>query len=1691
MRKQWKRLISVLLVAVMIAMSAVTVFATEDSEAEDKISVSVSDGAEVKILTEREEITAGETVRFEVVLEEGYNLEKLEVLNSDDESEILVAIEDETIYSFVMPESKVSINVQSVIGIQLFAEIGSTVFNEGGNTLENTMSGISYDGVLEWLGQHRNDDYYLGTPYPENSNGSLIPGAKGGTDRRNPNGDCSGANGNDDYPGVAMMNCTGFVWHVLYKAAGMSYQEAWDGIPAWGGVGCGGWRDYLRGNGVEYKTYYASSWQDINSLIYNVIADGYTDPGDILWTWEGTVSSDGLPAVSSGNHHIGIYTGDYFNGNNTNEWWQSIGYSPYTGEFLNRNMYGLITPKAQCVAMTVIKLGRETPTGSVEIYKSSSNPELTDHNGAYSLAGAEYGVWLAGHGDEEPIAVLVTDENGYAKAEGLPPGEYWVKEITPPKGFALDTKSHYAPVQGNQTTTLHVTDKAQNDPVAILLGKIDAETTQNMPQGSASLAGAEFTVKYYSDFYNTDPAQAGAKPVRTWILKTDENGFAYLSPEWKVSGDDLYYNSAGRPTLPLGTITIQETKAPKGYMLNSEVFIRQIKGDGSALEGVETYNMPTIPETPQKGIIKIAKKSSEAEYGTATLKGAEYGVYKDKACKDKVDTLITDAKGAAQSKELPLGNYYVKETKNPVGFLIDPNVYPVDLTTDDKTERVFYKTVTSTEVPQKGVIKLQKADSETDKDQPQGAGSLKGALYDIFLKSAYQTGDDTDSKSYKGTMTTDQEGKAKSKELSLETYYVIERQPSTGYLVDPTIYEVTLSSENRTDAVFYKTVKSKENIIRGNVEIIKLKEIEDEDEDTFEGLGGVEFTFTSDTTGKAVKKIVTDKYGFATTVDKNDPRGGLVFDTYTVTETKCPEGLKPIEPFKVTIKDEGVTLKGIYKEDKLIVSPVSVVKIDESTGKVIPAADTEFRLLDENKKPITMTTHYPNKVEHETFKTDKNGQFTFPDKLKYGTYYLEEINAPEGYLKGKLLEFKVTEGATWEKPLIVKYTDENAMGQITVTKTSLDKKEKLAGAVFEIRAGEDIVTPDGTVRMKKGDLADTVTTGKAGTATSKKLFLGKYDVKEKQQPDGFVLNKKIYPVELKYKDQMTAVVTEELSVTNKPTEIEILKVDEETGKPLEGVTFKIWNKEMRPENETDKETGDNVQDDMGIFPEEDNVDIAGGAVSEYQTDADGKIILQHLVPGTYCIQETKTIPGYVLNDKIYEITISKDGRVENEEVGKIKVKNKITKLLGTTVKDQDTGTQESVPKKKVTFIDTVKFEDLQIGQEYIIKGKLMDKATGKPLLISGKEVTSEKKFKAEKSDGTVDVTFTFDASGLKGKQLVVFEKVYIGETEILSHEDLEDQHQTMQFPDSSIGTSAKDKATGTQEAVPGKKTIFIDTVKFENLIVGQEYTVKGILMDRSTEKPLLVNGKQVTTEKTFTPEKATGAVDVVFTFDASGLKGKQIVVFEKLYVDETEVAAHEDIKDKGQTIQFPDSKISTTAKDKATGTQEAIAKKNVTIIDTVKYENLIAGQEYTIKGVLMDKSTEKPLSVNEKTVTAEKTFTPETANGTVDMEFVLDASELKNKETVVFEKVFAGETEVAVHEDINDKGQTILFKIGKVTPNLPGNGDGGLLTALKTGDLAVLLPWIVLTILAAGSIAVVIVLRVRHKKENEEKKNEK
>ncbi len=236
------------------------------------------------------------------------------------------------------------------------SSVTAVLYHEGGGTISDFISGVTCSSVLDWLSLHREDDYYLGTPYPAESDGTLTGGAHGSTDRRNPNGDCETAYGNDDYEGVSMLNCTGFVWHVLYKASGMTEEEAFDTIPCWGGVGAKDWISWLRKSNVEYKTYYGSA-DSLETLVAAMIADGYMEPGDIIWTWgEGTViASDGLPSKSV-DPHVGIYTGTYFGGE-ADEWWHSLGYSTATDTFYGENLYGSITPIAPCVAMTVIKLG--------------------------------------------------------------------------------------------------------------------------------------------------------------------------------------------------------------------------------------------------------------------------------------------------------------------------------------------------------------------------------------------------------------------------------------------------------------------------------------------------------------------------------------------------------------------------------------------------------------------------------------------------------------------------------------------------------------------------------------------------------------------------------------------------------------------------------------------------------------------------------------------------------------------------------------------------------------------------------------------------------------------------------------------------------------------------------------------------------------------------------------------------------------------------------------------------------------------------------------------------------------------------------------------------------------------------------------------------------------------------------------
>ena len=442
--------------------------------------------------------------------------------------------------------------------------------------------------------------------------------------------------------------------------------------------------------------------------------------------------------------------------------------------------------------------------------------------------------------------------------------------------------------------------------------------------------------------------------------------------------------------------------------------------------------------------------------------------------------------------------------------------------------------------------------------------------------------------------------------------------------------------------------------------------------------------------------------------------------------------------------------------------------------------------------------------------------------------------------------------------------------------------------------------------------------------------------------------------------------------------------------------------------------------------------VKQGALPKYTliTDDNGYAKLSYIESGTWYLKELKAPQGHQLDTRTYKLTV-KRGQPEVHWTGEYRVPvayttdkpiEKVTQLtpeIGTTLKD-DQGLK-TVDAKPITLVDTVSYKNLKPGTEYTVSGRLMDKETGNELSPA---VTATTKFTPTSANGTVDIKFTLDASKLAGKKVVAFEKVSESGKVVASHEDINDEGQTVvvKSPNPSIGTTLKDDQ-GVKE-VEAKQVTLVDTVKYTNLKVGKEYTVSGRLMDKETGKEL---SPAVTATTKFTPTATEGTVDIKFTLDASKLGGKKVVAFEKVSQGGEEVAAHEDINDEGQTVTVkkpvPNPTIGTTLKDDQ-GAKE-VEPKQITLVDTVKYTNLIVGKEYEVSGRLMDKETGKELS---PAVTATTKFTATQSNGSIDIKFTLDASRLAGKRIVAFEKVSQGGKVVASHEDINDEDQTVKVK---------------------------------------------------------------
>ncbi|HCJ77222.1 MAG TPA: cell wall anchor protein [Roseburia sp.] len=1210
------------------------------------------------------------------------------------------------------------------------------------------------------------------------------------------------------------------------------------------------------------------------------------------------------------------------------------------------------------------------PVGSVNLKKTSANPAISDGNSCYSLKDAVYGVY-GDSGCTDQRATLTTDESGNSNSVDLSPGTYWVKEISAPKGFALDTIAHQITINGGQNTTVELQDMPQADPVTIVLGKVDKDTNANKPQGSASLAGAEFTVKYYDGLHDTDPAEQGLTAVRTWVLQTDEDGYCDLSKEYKVAGDEFYYNGTKNPAIPIGTITIQETKAPEGYLIDTTVFVQKITVDNDG-ERLTTYNQPVIKEQVIRGGVKIQKRDYEngsTPQGNGNFANAEISIINNGANAVYVNgntyepgqtvlTMVTDSTGLAQTAAdaLPHGDYMWKETKAPAGyqisgvtegtFVIRENGVIVDLSAADKgvNDKVI-----------RGGVKIQKRDYETEDTTPMGSATLAGAEVNIVTTNdnpVIVNGVTYTKGQVVTKLTTDENGCAQTTAdlLPSGTYSAVEIKAPQGYLLAGVIIQnFTISKNGEIVDLSAKDTSFKDKVKRGDFELRKI------DSETQESMDGVSFDITNVTTGEK-HRFTTDENGYYSSKNDWNPHSqntngggaedGLWFGQTTGGAMAAVDDSLGALPYGVYLIDE---VEGINNAGKEMFHGYLYIRRNNVTinmGNIENYGDApEITVNTKVKDPATDTQY--SKAQKDLTVVDEVSL----DGLIPGREYT---------IEGTLMDKET------RKPILTA-DDKEVTAKTTFTATNVTQ-------VIEM-----------TYTLDASDLA-----GKSIVAFEKVYYRGKEVAAHESITDK---DQTIYFPEISTSltDDVTgehmAEAAENMSLTDtvnykglRPGREYVLKgilMDKATGKEL------LIN-------------GEKVTQELRFTPD----------------DTDGSVDMTFTFDGSALAGKTVVAFESCLYDG-KEIAVHHDIDSEEQTVHIPEIETKLT--------NDKTGTHEALAEKEMSLTDTVPYHNLIPGKEYTVKGVLMDKATGKELLINGEKVTKEVTFTPEKADGSVELTFTFDGSALAGKTVVAFEDCYYDGKEIAVHHDIKSKDQTVDIP--KIVTELVNDATGDHEAAASTEMSLTDKVSYYNLKAGKEYTMKGTLMDKTTGEPLLINGEQVTKEVIFTPEKADGSVEMTFTFDGSALAGKTVVAFEDCLRAGKEVAVHHDINSKEQTIDIPGLK--TELKDDVTGSHNALAEKEMSLTDIATYTGLIPGKEYTMKGTLMDKTTGEPLLINGEKVTKEVTFTPEQPDGSVELTFTFDGSALAGKSVVAFEDCFRDGKEVAVHHDIDSKEQTV------------------------------------------------------------------
>lgn len=703
-----------------------------------------------------------------------------------------------------------------------------------------------------------------------------------------------------------------------------------------------------------------------------------------------------------------------------------------------------------------------------------------------------------------------------------------------------------------------------------------------------------------------------------------------------------------------------------------------------------------------------------------------------------------------------------------------------------------------------------------------------------------------------------------------------------------------------------------------------------------------------------------------------------------------------------------------------------------------------------------------------------------------GTYYVKETKAGKSYaLDEGIHQVNVSGGQT----ATVNVTDapQNDPADMLVAKVDSETGKAsplgagtLAGAEFTVKYYDGFYTqenlPEKAARtwilktdakgrtsllgaQNKPDTyfvsGDSLYTSTDGYAT---LPIGTVSVQETKAPQGYLLTDSTIHVQQVTSNSATERVTSFVEPSeDAPTvreqvkrgDIAFNKVHGEDMTGLAGVPFKITSKTTGESHIAITDVNGILTTEASACPHTQNTNgndaalNADGAVDESKLSIDNGLWFSGtkdaqtaaddskgaLPYDTYTFEELRCTANTSLNLVKFEVTVSRDaytidrGTVDDNPIE-----------IGTTATDGADGDHKLLASNQAEIVDSVSYKGLKKGTEYELQGTLMDAETGEALKgMDGKDITATAKFTPKASSGKQKVKFKFDATLLGGHNAVVFERLYLDGKIQASHEDPEDEDQTVEFLPVEIGTTATDAADGDKAIGVGKAVTVEDEVSYKNLATGREYTVTGTLMDSATGEPLKdADGNAVTASTTFEPEDTEGKVKVTFSVDTSTLSNKKLVVFEKLEADGSVIASHEDLTDEGQTVEVVPPEIKTSAADGADGDKEVTADGKAAIVDTVKYAGLVPGTEYELQGTLMDAETGEALKgADGKEITASAKFTPQTQDGTQDVTFTFDAGALGGAKTVVFEKLFVDGTLIGSHEDPTDKDQTV-----EISPSL-------------------------------------------------------